>query len=723
MAIIKHSSSKNSDYNAVLDYYQFKHNENQELGVYQPVMSEEGLMQYRENYAIKYIDATGVEKHPELWATNCLKVNYLYGKNKEESDIKNHHYIISFTEADRLKLTKEKMLEIGTRFVEENLKGYDCLIAVHRDTDNDHIHITLNSVRRIEREQQTWMQTKKGKILDSEYAAGGKHQDGPKFRAHCNDWLLNVCKEYGLDAKDNNAIAAERRQKRYTNRNEKIKDAILYAAAKSKDFEELKKVIKDEFDIDLIIRGNTISAKHPEREKATRLKTLGLTKEDITDLFTGEEYNLNPYEKEKERIRKYEEEERKKYIEWVKYRRQRNNAKAEEMTEKVEALISQDLHAVGIKYNRSDYKELYYLIRQLKWLRAALETEQEKAERLRDTWQRYMQAVADSNWIAAQKEKDFLRWCGVDADSEIEYKQLEQEIAIIEHEEECTDELIKILQSEAKQWKGINTYTYFEKQKEWLEVKEQQLNHQFQKIKKNRKKLGEIRRNCEAAAERRAGESYSELIERYSGDSDQMTEQENNNWANYRKFNEKFWNTVFQDEKELNRQWAELEKEKEKLYEEMSELYKNGEYDVPPPQKPKYKKPEDISRAILIEEEGLAFTAVVDAIFAVKEIKDKLKNAGSSLNEKIEAVSSDKIAKNRKNDVVEEYYAIIEELEKLPTNAGKSKFRKAVERATGIQCENYKDAINYVSYIEIEAEKVIKDNEKEKMKRTINKVL
>ena len=51
----------------------------------------------------------------------------------------------------------DDLMEEGRAFSKAFLQGYDCLIAVHRDTDNDHIHISINSVRAKARAEQAWM--------------------------------------------------------------------------------------------------------------------------------------------------------------------------------------------------------------------------------------------------------------------------------------------------------------------------------------------------------------------------------------------------------------------------------------------------------------------------------------------------------------------------------------------------------------------------------------
>lgn len=176
MAIVKHNSSKNARYEDVLEYYTCRHREDNRTGHYEPILDEYGLMQTRSNCAALYLTADGTEAAPERWASACRRTNLRHGKNNKPGDRKSHEYILSHPAADRDKLSLDDLLEEGRAFAKAFLQGYDCLIAVHRDTDNDHIHISLNSVRAGARAEREWMMRDgEGNILPCEIKAGGKH--------------------------------------------------------------------------------------------------------------------------------------------------------------------------------------------------------------------------------------------------------------------------------------------------------------------------------------------------------------------------------------------------------------------------------------------------------------------------------------------------------------------------------------------------------------------
>ena len=259
MAIIKHRTSKNARYTDVLEYYSYKHQEDSRTGHYEPTLDEFGLLQERENYAVAYISAQGSEDDPQLWALACIRTNQAFHKNQSRKDRKSHEYIISHPEEDRPRMTMEDLLNEGKAFVRENLQGYDALIAVHRDTDNDHIHISINSVRACSREEQPWMmKNEAGITLPCEINAGGKHQNSPEFRDHCNDWLLTYTRQHGLTEKDNNAIARQRRAEHYSGKNRQLKETLLLAASHCHSLEELKTRLYQEHGIRLVRRGKTI---------------------------------------------------------------------------------------------------------------------------------------------------------------------------------------------------------------------------------------------------------------------------------------------------------------------------------------------------------------------------------------------------------------------------------------------------------------------------------
>ena len=92
MAILKHIASKNADYAAAFNYLVYKHNEYTQ----KPILDENGEMQLRDEY---YMD--GLLCNPLEFARACKKTNEQFHKNTKKSEIKSHHYILSFDPKDK----------------------------------------------------------------------------------------------------------------------------------------------------------------------------------------------------------------------------------------------------------------------------------------------------------------------------------------------------------------------------------------------------------------------------------------------------------------------------------------------------------------------------------------------------------------------------------------------------------------------------------------------
>ena len=93
MAILKHTTSKNANYNDALFYLLFEHNENS----MKPVLDENGKMIRRRGYILD-----GINCDPFTYAEECRELNELYHKNQTPGEIKAHHYIISFDPQDQI---------------------------------------------------------------------------------------------------------------------------------------------------------------------------------------------------------------------------------------------------------------------------------------------------------------------------------------------------------------------------------------------------------------------------------------------------------------------------------------------------------------------------------------------------------------------------------------------------------------------------------------------
>lgn len=422
MAIVKHKSGKNVCYADVLDYYSYKHTEDPDTGHYEPILDEYGLKQQREDYTVAYITAYGDEDAPEKWASACIRTNYAFGKNGDYKDVKNHEYIISHPAADRPKMTMEDLLTEGKAFVQANLRGYDALIAVHRDTDNDHVHITINSVRALQREEEPWMvKNSDGSTKPCEMAAGGKHQDSAAFRRHCNDWLLEYTRAHGLEVKDNNVLAdrhKEERQERYdaatggnlTVHQRQLREAFLKARSTSGSLQELTDTLMADYGIKLIQRGHTISLLHPEKSKADRLRTLGLD-----DSFLQFDDAPTELEEPTEQQTGSPPPENKTYVQRLTERRAKNSEKVKVAIGQADAVVNEKLKPLSKRKRRGNgtltVSKLDALIQKTLYAQKDLQTEAGRLDTILERWQQSQDPTLPPE--ERQRHKSYLERCGL----------------------------------------------------------------------------------------------------------------------------------------------------------------------------------------------------------------------------------------------------------------------------------------------------------------------
>ena len=101
MAILKHIKSRNANYSNAIDYLLFQHNES----TGKKIKDEMGRSLLRDEF---YMD--GLNCDPMSFDKECKLTNTKFHKNTKSSEIKSHHYIISFDPDDKSEcgLTGEK---------------------------------------------------------------------------------------------------------------------------------------------------------------------------------------------------------------------------------------------------------------------------------------------------------------------------------------------------------------------------------------------------------------------------------------------------------------------------------------------------------------------------------------------------------------------------------------------------------------------------------------
>ena len=189
MATIKHTSSKNSDLSAAERYLTFQHNEYTGL----PILDERGRPKLRENYLLDTLECG-----ENTFAMACLLANRKYGKNAQPSDVKTHHYIISFDPRDATDngLTLEMAQALGLQFCKENFPGHPAIVCAHPDGHNGagniHVHIVIGSLRIREIERQPHMEK------PCDWQEGCKHRCTAAMLRHLRTEVMELCQNTGL---------------------------------------------------------------------------------------------------------------------------------------------------------------------------------------------------------------------------------------------------------------------------------------------------------------------------------------------------------------------------------------------------------------------------------------------------------------------------------------------------------------------------------------------
>ena len=140
MATLKHIASKSSNYGRPLEYLMFEHDTNG-----RPVRDEEGNLQMRKCFIIDGINCT-----PFSFDMECERLNWQYHKNQKRSEIKSHHYILSFDPKDQTEcgLTPERAQQLGMEFASRCFPGHQTIVCTHDDGHNQsgNIHIHISNV-------------------------------------------------------------------------------------------------------------------------------------------------------------------------------------------------------------------------------------------------------------------------------------------------------------------------------------------------------------------------------------------------------------------------------------------------------------------------------------------------------------------------------------------------------------------------------------------------
>ena len=286
MAIIKHVPIKNADYSKALEYLLFEHTANGK-----PVRNENGNLIMRDGVLIDSINCGAFSFDKE-----CEMTNWQFHKNQGRNDVKAHHYILSFDPQDSQdgNLDAERAHALGIEFASRFFPGHQVLVCTHTDgtngSGNHHVHIVLNSVRKLDVERQPFMER------EIDCRAGYKHHATKTFTRFLKAEVMKMCererlhqvdlltparnritdREYRgqkrgqekLDSLNRQIIAAQMKPRDTVFQTQKqyLRDAITTASAKASSLDEFRKILIEEYGISLKDHRSRFSYLHPDRK-------------------------------------------------------------------------------------------------------------------------------------------------------------------------------------------------------------------------------------------------------------------------------------------------------------------------------------------------------------------------------------------------------------------------------------------------------------------------
>lgn len=296
MAILKHIKSRNANYSDWMDYLLFQHDEKNG----KKITDDFGRSVLSEEF---YVD--GINCDPMSFDKECELTNAKFHKNQTHSEIKSHHYIVSFDPADKTEsgLTGQQAQELCLELANKMFPGYQALIVTHTDghneSENIHTHIIINSIRKYTAKREPYMSQ------SHDHEAGYKHRSTDKFLDYFKQEVMNMCIQEGLHQIDllspaetkitqDEYMAQKSEQEKLENTNEKIiahgfkptatifqtqkqeiRNAVEEYDSLSKNFEEFQSRLLEKYHISVIEERGRYRYLHPDRDKRITEKALG----------------------------------------------------------------------------------------------------------------------------------------------------------------------------------------------------------------------------------------------------------------------------------------------------------------------------------------------------------------------------------------------------------------------------------------------------------------
>lgn len=294
MAILKHIASKNADYTEAERYLTFQHDE--DTG--KMLLDEDGYPMFREKFLME-----GILCDASNFVRECRTANKQFGKNKKKSEIKTHHYILSFDPKDReLGLKMETAQRLGMEFAQKHFPGHQALVCTHDEGHNEsgniHVHIVLNSLRIQDTEELPFQ------MRHCDTKAGYKHHCSKAYLIYLQNEVMQMCRSQGLNQvnlkgsahrvtdaeyhaqrRGQKALDAENEariesgekpvQKKFETEKEKVRRAILDVIDHSADEDEFKQKLLEIYGIQVKESRGRWSYLPPGRKRPITGRKLG----------------------------------------------------------------------------------------------------------------------------------------------------------------------------------------------------------------------------------------------------------------------------------------------------------------------------------------------------------------------------------------------------------------------------------------------------------------
>lgn len=296
VAVIKHVKIRNSNYDAATDYLCFKHDEFTNT----PILSGDGQMIPRDEYLLD-----GINCDPFNFGRECESTNAYFKKNNTRSEVKAHHYIISFDPRDKDEngLTPDRAQELGKEFAAKNFPGHQTIICTHPDGHNSagniHVHIVINSIRKFDVPHQSFMER------PGDAKAGNKHRSTNKLLEHLKQETMHLCqreqfyqvdllspakiritdREYWAQRKGQTKLDAENKEKieagltpaktEFETDNGFLRRVISSTLEDSNSIEDFQTKLFEKYGIAVHESRGRISYKLPDKDKPIRGRQLG----------------------------------------------------------------------------------------------------------------------------------------------------------------------------------------------------------------------------------------------------------------------------------------------------------------------------------------------------------------------------------------------------------------------------------------------------------------